>query len=93
MAIYIQMGMIQQPLSVREGVELMNSLINGTHFQKEVAEFQMEQKLDQDVFSYGEVGKGLWRGFLKCNGHRIVTQRGEKFAVDRLDWTTFNNIF
>ncbi len=26
------------------------------------------------------------------NGHRIVTQRGEKFACDRSDWTTLGNI-
>ncbi len=70
----------------------MNSLINGTHFQKEVVEFQMAQKLGQDVFSYGEVGKGWWQGFLKRNGHRIVTQCGEKFTVDRSDWTTLDNI-
>ena len=25
-------------------------------------------------------------------GDRIVTKRREKFAVDRLDWTTFENI-
>ncbi len=58
MANYIQMGMIWQPLSVREGVELIKSLINGTHIQKEVVEFQMARKLGWDVFSYGDVGKG-----------------------------------
>ncbi len=58
--ICIQMGTIRQPLSVREGVELMNSLIDGTHIQKEVVEFQMARKLGHDLFTYGEIGKGWW---------------------------------
>ncbi len=83
--ICIQMGTIWQQLLVREGVVLMNSLINGTNFQKELVEFQMVQKFGWDTYTYGEVGKGWWQGFLKRNGYCIVTQRGEKFAVDRLD--------
>mmetsp|Transcript_31728 Transcript_31728/g.67253 ORF Transcript_31728/g.67253 Transcript_31728/m.67253 type:complete len:115 (+) Transcript_31728:309-653(+) len=84
------MGKIRQPLSVKEGIELMNSLIVGTNMQKNVVNFQMERNLCSD--EYGRVGKGWWRGFLRRNGHRIVTQRGEKFAVHRSDWTTFDNI-
>ncbi len=92
MIICTQMGTIRQPLSVTEGVKLMNSLIDGTNFQKEVVEFQMARQLGREVFEYGEIGKGWWRGFLKRNGHHIVTQRGEKFAVDRSNWTTLDNI-
>ncbi len=29
---------------------------------------------------------------MRRNGHRIVTQQGERFAVDRSDWTTLDNI-
>ena len=29
---------------------------------------------------------------MKRNGDKIVTKRGEKFAVDRLDWRTLKNI-
>ncbi len=35
--ICIQMGKIRQPLSVKEGIDLMNSLMRGTHFEKNVA--------------------------------------------------------
>ncbi len=70
----------------------MNSLIDGTNFQKDVVEFQMARQLGWEAFEYGEIGKGWWRGFLRRNGHRIVTQRGEKFAVDRSNWTTLDNI-
>ena len=29
---------------------------------------------------------------LKRNGDKIVTKRGEKFAIDKLDWTILKNI-
>ncbi len=47
-AICIQMGKMQQALSVMEGIELMNSLIAGTYLQNNVARFQVEWKLCQD---------------------------------------------
>ena len=43
-------------------------------------------------FKFGDVGKGWCQDFLKRNGEKIVTRRGEKFAVDRLDWTTSKKI-
>ena len=46
--ICIQMGKIRQPLSVREGIELMNSLMRGTHYEKNVAKFQMDHNLCSD---------------------------------------------
>mmetsp|Transcript_11312 Transcript_11312/g.24031 ORF Transcript_11312/g.24031 Transcript_11312/m.24031 type:complete len:208 (+) Transcript_11312:255-878(+) len=52
----------------------------------------MERKLCQDNASYGKVGQGWWCGFLRRNGQRIVTQQGEKFAIDWSDWTTLDNI-
>ncbi len=73
-SICIQMGKIRQALSVLESIELINSLIAGTHLQNNVATFQMEWKLYRENSSYGKVGQGWWRGFLQRNGHRIVSQ-------------------
>ncbi len=52
----------------------------------------MDHNLCRDDFLCGTIGSGWWYGFLRRNGHRIVTQQGEKFAVDRSDWTTLDNI-
>ncbi len=38
--ICIQMGKIRQPLSVREGIELMNSLMRGTHYESMLQSFK-----------------------------------------------------
>ncbi len=60
--------------------------------KKIVTKFQMDCKLCRDNMSCGTVGSGWWYVFLRRNGQRIVTQQGEKFAIDRLDWTTLHNI-
>ncbi len=64
--ICIQMGKIRQPLSVREGIELMNSLMRGTHYEKNVAKFQMDRNLCRDNALCGTVGSG--DGMASCGG-------------------------
>ncbi len=81
MAICIQMGKIWQALLVMEAIELMNSSISGNHLKNEMKNFQMERKIYRKDL-YGRIQKGWWYGFLQRNGHRIVTQQGEKFAID-----------
>jgi len=59
------MGTIHQPLAVKEGIGLMNSLIDGTRLQKTVSKFQSARQVGNDLFNPGEIGKGWWQGFLK----------------------------
>ena len=59
-----QMGMIRQPLTVNEGIQLMNSLIKQANLQCDVITFQQARNLGNDVFKYNEVGMLLeekWR--------------------------------
>ena len=90
--ICIQLGEVRQPISVKEALKLMNDLIDGTPTADEVAAFQKKRKLGTDSFKYGTVTTGFWAGFLRRNGHRIVSKRGAKFACNRADWTTKDNI-
>ena len=90
--ICIQMGKIRQPLNCTEAIQLMNNLICNTDTQAKLAEFQKSRKLGDDDFKYGTVTKAWWRGFLRRHEHEIVTKRGEKFALNRSDWTTLPNI-
>ncbi len=77
---------------MKEGIELMNSFMRGTHFEKKLAKFQIDHNLCRDDILCGTIGSGWWYGFLRRNGYRIVNQQGEKFGVDRSDWTTLDNI-
>ena len=88
-AICIQMGKIRQPLNCTEAIELMNNLIQDTDSQKALLEFQRMRKLGSKD---GKASKGWWAGFLCRHEHEIVTKRGERFALNRHDWTTLENI-
>jgi hypothetical protein len=35
----------------------------------------------------GTLGPGYWAGFMKRHGHLLVTKRGEKYAIDRTEWS------
>jgi hypothetical protein len=88
--ICIQMGKIRQPLNCTEAIQLMNNLIEGTDTQKALIEFKSRRKIGGN--NLGRVTKNWWRGFLRRHEHEIVTKRGEKFALNRHDWTTYDNI-
>ena len=59
-AICIQMGKIQQPLNVSEGIALMNNIIAGTKFEEDLQRFQEERKLGDKMFQRGTVMKERW---------------------------------
>ncbi len=73
--IYIQMGKIHKPLTVKEGegVQLLNALIGGTPIQGKIITFHNKIQNGNDAFDSCYIGKGWWRGFMRSNGHRIVT--------------------
>ncbi|KAL3804780.1 hypothetical protein ACHAW5_001887 [Stephanodiscus triporus] len=90
--ICIQMGKIRQPLSCTEAITLMNDMIENTNTKQKLIEFQQCRKLGTDDFVKGRVTTGWWRGFLRRHEDKLVTKRGEKFALNRSDWTTLPNI-
>ena len=90
--ICIQMGKICQPLSCTEAITLMNDMIENTNTKQKLIEFQQSRKLGAYGFEKGRVTKGWWKGFLRRNENKLVTKRGEKFALNRHDWTTLPNI-
>jgi hypothetical protein len=82
------MGKIRQPLTVMESMVLMNSLIDGTVYQKRLIEYKLRrgsQEMNND--DLGKVGRGWWDGFIKRHKGVLVTKRGERFACNRADWT------
>ena len=90
--ICIQMVNIRQPLTVSESLKLINDLIDSTEIQSKLQEFQNIRKLNSCAGSNGTVGKSYWRGFMRRHGHKIVSKRGERFASNRANWTTYENI-
>jgi hypothetical protein len=66
-AIIIKLANMRIPITTAQGLQLANSLINGTRFKEEVHQFE---KLNLRSAS-SELGRGYWRGFLKQNKNLI----------------------
>ena len=70
----------------------MNDMMENTNSKQKLIEFQQSRRLGAYGFEKGKVTSGWWRGFLRRNKDKLVTKRGENFALNRHDWTTLPNI-
>ncbi len=70
----------------------MNDMIENTNTKQKSIEFQQSRRLGIYGFDKDQVTSGWWRGFLQRHEDKLVTKRGEKFALNRSDWTTLPNI-
>ncbi len=81
--ICIQMGKIRQPLTRDEALAIMNDMISETEMRERLTEFQ--RILTSNSKRYGGIGVNWWWGFKKQHASRIVSKKGEKFALNRAD--------
>ena len=85
--IIIQMAMIRQPLTPSKGLSLINDLINGTTLQEKLVKWKQKYTVNDD----NTVSRGYWYSFMRRNRHKIVSKRGQKYELDRQNWTTYAN--
>ena len=85
--IVLAMARIRQCLNPSSGLALVNSLIDGQPIQQQLIEWKKKYSSNDT----GTVGKKYWRGFMKRNKHRIISRRGQKYELDRHNWTTYKN--
>ena len=81
-----QMANMQQALCVSEGLALVNALIEGTKWEKNVIEFKKKRKwneLDDKGNKKQPLGKKWYKGFFKRNSHLLEKKMGSKFTKDR----------
>jgi hypothetical protein len=88
--ICIQMGKMRQPLTRNEAITIMNDMISKTEMAEQLTNFQRARTLTSNRL--GIVGKNWWQGFKKRHASLIVSKKGEKFALNRADWTKLSNI-
>ena len=95
--IVIQMGKMNQPLTVNEGLQLANSMIKpGSNVEKKVLSYlksRGQYKIDgTSTKSPGNLlGVGYWHGFRKRYKHQLVSKRGVQFGHNRSEWCKYNN--
>ena len=87
----IQMARIRHPLTPSGCLQLANDFISGTQTEKDVIDFKTKYCFNNSKDGERLLGRGYFKGFKKRNAHRIVSKRGQKYEMDRDNWTTYRN--
>ena len=85
--IILQMARIRQSITPSRGLRLVNSLIENMPIQQEL--IQWKSKYSND--NLGTVGIGYWNRFIRRNKSKLVSKRGQKYELNRQNWTTYSN--
>ena len=56
--------------------------------KKQIIAFKKCHIYDPDA---PHLGQAYWNGFMKRNGDKLVSKRGQKYATDRANWSTYFN--
>mmetsp|Transcript_25328 Transcript_25328/g.29833 ORF Transcript_25328/g.29833 Transcript_25328/m.29833 type:complete len:154 (+) Transcript_25328:717-1178(+) len=83
------MARIRHSLAPSDGLRLINSMLHGSTSQEKLVNWKLKYSHCQD--SLGEVGRGYWKGFMERNRHLIVSAKGQKYELNRANWTTYQN--
>ena len=86
-ATLLHMAKMRQSLTPSQSVHLINSLLVGTQAQRDLVAFKKKNSHGKS----GEIGLRYWRAFKKRNTHLICSKRGQKYALDCVNWTNFAN--
>jgi hypothetical protein len=87
-SIIIQLADMHVPISASQGLQLCNSIINGTRFKDEVDKFKKQNCRSATL----EHGRGYWRGFLKWTKHSVTSKKAVKFDNKHAEWCTYMNM-
>jgi len=95
--IVLQKGQMNQPLTVEEGLQLANSMIQpGYQIETNVISYlksrgQYYVKGSNTKSPGSLLGSGYWRGFRRRHNHRLVSKRGVQFGHNRSEWCKYDN--
>ena len=85
--IIIQMAQIRQILAPSKGLKLVNDIIRGTNIQADLIKWNETHTSN----SSGTVGKKYCRNFMRHHGDKIRSNRGQKYSLDRENWSIHAN--
>ena len=73
-----------------DGFWLISSLIVDTNAQETLVAWK--EKYSHIRKNVKTVGSGYWQGFMQRNKHLIVSRKGQKYELNRSNWTTHQNL-
>ena len=87
----LAMAQARRCLRASECLSLANDLIKGTEVEKKIIERKKKRSERYDDNS-PVLGKKYWQLFNKRWKHKLVTRRGQKFALERSNSLTYHNV-
>ena len=84
------MAHIRRCLTTTESLALANDLISETIIEEKIINWK-KKRMEYDPSS-PVLGKKYWMLFKKRWSHKLVTMRGQKFAMDRSNALTYSNV-
>ena len=87
----IQMARIRHLLTPSSCLKLANDFISGTQTEKDVIDFKNKYCFNESDDDESLLSRSYFKGFKKRNVHRIVSKCGQKYEMDRDNWTTYRN--
>ena len=78
-SLVLMMARIRQCVTPSTGLALVNSLIDGQPIQDQLIQWKKKYCVSDQS---GTIGKAYWRNFMNRNRHRLVSRRGQKYALD-----------
>ncbi len=92
--IILQLAVMRQPLTPSGAIQLINSLVETSYFQREIIEWKAKHLALTEDDTTGEnpayLGKKYWQNFRKWHPE-FKTKKAVKFDAKRGDWCTYNN--
>ena len=87
----IKTARIRHLLTPSSCLKLANDFITGTHTEKDVIDIKNKYYFNESDDDESLLGRFYFKCFKKRNYHRIVSKRGQKYEMDRDNWTTYRN--
>jgi hypothetical protein len=92
LAAILRRAALRQPVSCAEGLELANSLIEGTTTQLDLMAWKKANlKNGPDDDSFGSLGVRYWKNFCRRNADLISAKKAVRFDSKRDDWCRLDN--
>ena len=80
----IKLSRCRHSIASGEGLQLINSLIKNTEIELAMKQWKLANAHAYEVDDVdGAVGCRHWKGFMRQQGHRIASKRGQKYELGR----------
>ena len=87
----VSMAKCRIPLTAGQGLNMINSCIDGTESHKKLIDFKKRIKADQDDSTIGSVSKKYWKKFLARNSDKLELKKAVKYELQRDNFVTYTN--